>query len=94
MMDEVYDLSYCSSGLSLKSELLLSPKDHYGFVPNLIHHGGKNTALRAQKQKFVFQVRRTVVFASEDVFSCVATSDDGGACARTCSQHKTKTVAR
>ena len=26
------------------------------------------------------------VFASDDVFSCEATSDDGGACARACSQ--------
>ena len=46
MVDGVYDLSYCSSGLSLKSELLLCPKDPYRFVPNLIHHGGKNIGSR------------------------------------------------
>ena len=39
----------CSSGLVLKSKLLHSPEDHYGFVPKLSHHGGKNPALRAEK---------------------------------------------
>ena len=38
-----------SSVLVLKSKLLHSPKAHYGFVPKLSLHGGKNIALRAEK---------------------------------------------
>ena len=39
----------CSSVLVLKSKLLHSPEAHYGFVPKLSLHGGKNIALRAEK---------------------------------------------
>ena len=39
----------CSSGLVPKSELLHSPEAQYGFVSKHSPHGGKNTALRAEK---------------------------------------------
>ena len=52
--------SSCPSGLTPKSKLLRNPEAQYGFVPTLgalrrltlqehSHHGGKNTALRAEK---------------------------------------------
>ena len=44
-----FGLTSCSSGFVLKSKLLHSPEAHYGFVPKLSLHGGKNIALRAEK---------------------------------------------
>ena len=41
----------CSSVLVPKSKLLHRPETQYGFVPKHSLHGGKNTALRAEKQK-------------------------------------------
>ena len=40
-MAELSELSYCSSGLAFKSELLRRPEAHHGFAPKLSHHGGK-----------------------------------------------------
>ena len=40
-----------SSVLVPKSKLLHRPEAQYGFVPKHSLHGGKNTALRAEKQK-------------------------------------------
>ena len=41
-MAVAYAPTYCSSSLVPKSKLLHSLEDHYGFVPKLSHHGGKN----------------------------------------------------
>ena len=40
----------CSPGFVPKSTLLHNPEAQYGFVPKHSLHGGKNTALRAEKQ--------------------------------------------
>ena len=37
------------SGFVLKSKLLHSPEEQYGFVSKHSRHGGKNPALRAEK---------------------------------------------
>ena len=42
-MAEAYGPTSCTSGLASESELSRWPKVHYGFVPKLSHHGGKNT---------------------------------------------------
>ena len=42
--------TFCSSVLVPKSKLLHSSEAQYGFVPKHSLHGGKNTALRAEKQ--------------------------------------------
>ena len=41
----------CSSSLVPKSKLLHSPEAQYFFVPKHSRHGGKNIALRAEKQE-------------------------------------------
>ena len=46
--------TFCSSGLVPKSKLLHRPKAQYGFVPKHSLHGGKNTALRAEKRAGIF----------------------------------------
>ena len=93
MTAEVYDLTCCPSGLAFKSELLRRPEAHHGFLLKLSHHGGKNTALRAEKHSsqlvyseiysrghgFFSEAQRNGVFSSDVVFCCAATSDDGGA---------------
>ena len=38
MMDEVFDLTSCSSGFVRKSTLLHKPEAQYSLVPKLIHH--------------------------------------------------------
>ena len=58
----------CPSGLVPKSELLHSPEAHYGFVPKLSLHGGKNLALRAKKpisamRTFFSEAQRNGVFS-------------------------------
>ena len=93
----------CSSGLVPESKLSHSPEAQSGFVPKHSLHGGKNPALRAEKplsdMRSLFLVKRsvTVFFASDDVFSCKATSADVVACAGACSQaqsHDISTKAR
>ena len=42
--------TFCPSSLVPKSKLLHSPEAQYGFVPKHSLHGGKNPALRAEKQ--------------------------------------------
>ena len=42
--------TFCSPGFVPKSTLLHNPEAQYGFVPKHSLHGGKNTALRAEKQ--------------------------------------------
>ena len=60
--------SSCPSGLTPKSKLLRNPEAQYGFVPKHSHHGGKNTALRAEKpspynaQLFLVERSVTVFF--------------------------------
>ena len=49
MMSEAYGPTCCSFGLVPESKLSHHPKDQYGFVPKLSHHGGKYIALRAKK---------------------------------------------
>ena len=49
MMSEAYGPTCCSFGLVPESKLSHHPKDQYGFVPKLSHHGGKKLALRAEK---------------------------------------------
>ena len=83
----------CSSCLVPKSTLLHNPEAQYGFVPKHSLHGGKNTALRAEKQFF----SEALVFASDDVLRCGAMCDDIVACAGACSQaqsHEISTGAR
>ena len=46
----------CSSGLVPKSKLLHNPEAQYGFVPKHSLHGGKNTALRAEKPISVVRI--------------------------------------
>ena len=92
----------CSSGLVLKSKLLHSPEAHYGFVPKLSLHGGKNIALRAEKPRLVVRgffsgAQRNGVFASENVLRCGAMCGDVVAGAGACSQaqsHHSNTEAR
>ena len=70
-----FGLTSCSSGLVPKSKLLHNSEAQYGFVPTLgalrrltlqelSHHGGKNTALRAEKPYLAMHS-----FFSEAVFS-------------------------
>ena len=107
-MAEAFGLTYRSLGLSLKSELLLSSKAQYGFVPNLIHHCGKNhrpSGLKTIYRKtagftydspttwFFSGAKRHVVFASCDVLRCETTSDDGRGCARACSQAQSHDIS-
>ena len=42
MMAESDALSYCPVTIVLESTLSHMATDHYGFVPKLSHHGGKN----------------------------------------------------
>ena len=89
----------CPSGLVLKSELLHSPEAQYGFVPKHSRHGGKNIALRAEKpfysmRSFFSGAQRNGVFASDDVFSCETTSDEGMDCAGACSLAKSHDISR
>ncbi len=42
-MAELFELSFCTSGLAPKSKLLRSPKVQYGFILKRSHHCGKNT---------------------------------------------------
>ena len=42
-MAELFELSFCTSGLAPKSKLLRSPKVQYGFILKRSHHSGKNT---------------------------------------------------
>ena len=49
LMSEAYGPTCCSFGLVPESKLSHHPKDQYGFVPKLSHHGGKYIALRAKK---------------------------------------------
>jgi len=58
-----FGLTSCSSGLVPKSKLLHNPEAQYGFVPKLSHHGGKNTALRAEKPYLAMRS-----FFSEEMF--------------------------
>ena len=53
----------CSSVLVPKSKLLHRPETQYGFVPKHSLHGGKNTALRAEKPYLAMRS-----FFSEAVF--------------------------
>ena len=50
MMAVAFRPTFCSSCLVPKSTLLHNPEAQYGFVPKHSLHGGKNTALRAEKQ--------------------------------------------
>ena len=92
----------CSSVLVPKSKLLHRPETQYGFVPKHSHHGGKNTALRAEKpyltmRSFFSGAQRNGVFASEDVLRCGATWGDVVAGVGACSQaqsHDSGTEAR
>jgi hypothetical protein len=43
VMAELFELSFCTSGLAPKSKLLRSPKVQYGFILKRSHHSGKNT---------------------------------------------------
>ena len=58
-----FGLTSCSSGLVPKSKLLHNPEVQYGFVPKHSLHGGKNTALRAEKPYLAMRS-----FFSEAVF--------------------------
>ena len=100
MIAEVYDLSYWPVTIVPESELSHTATVHHGFVPKLSHHGGKNTALWAEKHSsqlvyseiysrghgFFSVVKRNGVFSSDDVYSCEATSDDGGTGVKACFQ--------
>ena len=101
MTAELFEPSSCPSGLASESKLSRSPEAQFGFVPKLSLHGGKNTALRAEKPcrwshldskrpgraaLFFSGAQRNGVFAADDVCSCEATSGEGRAGARACSQ--------
>ena len=91
-------LSYWSVTIVPESKLSHMATSHYGFVPKLCHHGGKNLRF-ALKNHFEIGVALSCFFcfSSDDVFSCKATSDDGRACAGACSQaqsHAVSTKAR
>ena len=59
--------SSCPSGFTPKSKLLRNPEAQYGFVPKHSHHGGKNTALRAEKP-FPYNAQPFLVERSVTVF--------------------------
>ena len=59
--------SSCPSGFTPKSKLLRNPEAQYGFVPKHSHHGGKNTALRAEKT-FPYNAQPFLVERSVTVF--------------------------
>ena len=50
MMDEVFDLTCCSSSFVPKSTLLHKPEVQYGLVPKLTIMSGKNTGFQPKKQ--------------------------------------------
>ena len=87
-MAKVFDLTCCPSGLAFKSELLRRPQGHHCFLLKLSHHGGKTiktlsygyaVSSYSMRSLFFSVAKRNGVFSSDDVFSCAATSDDGGA---------------
>ena len=59
MMAVAFGLTSCSSVPVPKSKLLHRPEAQYGFVPKHSLHGGKNIALRAEKQSLAM---RSLVF--------------------------------
>ena len=63
MMAVAFGPTSCSSVLVPKSKLLHRPETQYGFVPKHSLHGGKNTALRAEKPYLAMRS-----FFSEAVF--------------------------
>ena len=107
MMAESVAQSYWPVTIVPESKLSHMATAHYGFVPKLSHHGGKNTALRAEKPfswssldskrlqvvLFFSEAKRNGVFSSDDVFCCAATSDDVRFCARACSQAQSHDIS-
>ena len=87
-------LSYWSVTIVPESKLSHLATAHYGFVPKLSHHGGKNLRF-ALKNHFEIGVALSCFFcfSSDDVFSCKATSDDGRACVKACFQTQNHDVS-
>ena len=100
MTAETYGLVCCSPALVPKSELLHSSEAHHRSILELSHHEWKN---RENRFCLVAYELSSLIgkcflgFASDDVFSCNATSDDVRAWAGACSQaqsHDISTEAR
>ena len=76
-MAEAFGHTYCSSTIVPESKLSHTVQAQYGFVPKLCHRRGKNSEnLFRSAQLFFSEAKRSGVFASDDDYSCIATSDE------------------
>ena len=105
-MAEAYGLLCCPSALVPESELSHSSEAQHCFILKLSHPSGKNAVpLRSTEKPFhgislgykrshvaLFFSAKRGVFASDDVFSCEATSGEVRAGARACSQAHTHDI--
>ena len=77
-MAEAYGPTYCTSAHVLESKLSHKPEAQYGFVPKLIHHGGKTPcfALKNIFQGLIYKTFAVIVDVSTDTRR-IKTSEEG-----------------
>ena len=56
MMAEAYGPTYCTSAHVPESKLSHKPEAQYGFVPKLIHHGGKTPCFALKNKEWLLVI--------------------------------------
>ena len=74
MMAEAYGPTYCTSAHVLESKLSHKPEAQYGFVPKLIHHGGKTPCFALKG--LIYKTFAVIVDVSTDTRR-IKTSEEG-----------------
>ena len=93
MRSESEALSYWPVTIVPKSKLLHMATAHHGFVPKLSPHGGKTPRFALKNLFWLASGYGFYCFASDDVFSCETTSDEGMDCAGACSLAKSHDIS-